>query len=113
MKSSELTLVKWLCVIILAVSLGTFGLTAYAIRQDALTLQQVVAEATEASIEREGKLSLSLRQHIERETTGLRNSFYDFQQDDIERLRKAAELEVSRQLHGHTRDIFADHSGGK
>lgn len=104
----ELKLIKQLLAITIVIILLNLGVTSYGIIRNERTYAQTAEQLTDYAIRRESKLSTHLRDYVEHQATSLRNSWYTWQQDDITRSRKFAELEVARQLHGHTRQSFGD-----
>jgi len=104
----ELTLIKRLLSATIVVVLLNLGVTSYGIIRNERTYAQTSEQLTTYAIQRESKLSTQMQNYVEHQTNSLRNSWYSWQQDDITRSRKFAELEVARQLHGHTRQSFGD-----
>lgn len=104
----ELTLIKRLLSATIVVVLLNLGVTSYGIIRNERTYAQTAEQLTDYAIRRESKLSTQLRDYVEHQATSLRNNWYDWQQEDLARSRRFAELEVARQLHGHTRQSFGD-----
>lgn len=104
----ELTLIKRLLATTIVVVLLNLGITAYGITRNEKMYTQTAEQLTDYAIRRESKLSTQLRDYVEHQANSLRNSWFDWQQEDLARSRRFAELEVARQLHGHTRQSFGD-----
>lgn len=104
----ELKLIQRLLAATIAIILLNIGVTSYGIIRNERTYAQTTEQLTTYAIQREGKLSTQLRDYVEHQANSLRNNWYDRQQEDLARSRKLAELEVARQLHGHTRQSFGD-----
>ncbi len=104
----ELKLIKRLLATTIIVVLLNLGVTSYGIIRNERAYAQTAEQLTTYAIQRESKLSTQLRDYVEHQANSLRNSWYTWQQDDITRSRRFAELEVARQLHGHTCPSFGD-----
>ena len=104
----ELKLIKRLLATTIVIILLNIGVTSYGIIRNERTYAQTAEQLTTYAIQRESTLSTQLRDYVEHQASSLRNNWYDWQQDDITRSRKFAELEVARQLHGHTRQSFGE-----
>lgn len=104
----ELTLIKRLLAATIVVVLLNLGITAYGITRNENMYARTAEQLTTYAIRRESKLSTQLKDYVEHQASSLRNNWYDWQQEDLARSRKFAELEVARQLHGHTRQSFGD-----
>ncbi|WP_426215304.1 hypothetical protein [Pseudomonas sp. DWRC2-2] len=104
----ELKPIKQLLAATIIVALLNLGITAYGITRNEKMYAQTAEQVTKYAIHRESILSTQLREYIEHQATSQRNNWYDWQQEDLARSRKFAELEVARQLHGHTRQSFGD-----
>ena len=104
----ELKLVKRLLATAIVVVLLNLGITTYGIARNEKMYAQTAEQLITYIIHRERKLSTQLRDYVEHQASSLRNNWYDWQQEDLARSRKFAELEVSRQLHGHTRQSFGE-----
>lgn len=104
----ELKLIKKLLATTIVVVLLNLGVTSYGIARNEAAYAQTAEQLTDYAIRRESTLSTQLRDYVEHQASSLRNNWYDWQQDDITRSRKFAELEVARQLHGHTRQSFGE-----
>lgn len=100
--------VKRLLVTTIVVVLLNVGVTSFGIIRNERMYIQVAEQLTGYAIQRESKLSTQLKDYVEHQANSLRNNWYDWQQADLVRSRKFAELEVARQLHGHTREIFGE-----
>lgn len=104
----ELTLIKRLLAATIVVVLLNLGITAYGITRNEKMYAQTAEQLTTYAIQRESKLSTQMQDYVEHQANSLRNSWYSWQQEDLARSRKFAELEVARQLHGHTRQSFGE-----
>lgn len=103
----ELKLIKQLLVTTIFVVLLNLGVTSYGIARNGAVYAQTAEQLTDYAIQRESKLSTQLKDYVEHQANS-RESRYDWQQEDLARSRKFAELEVARQLHGHTRQYFGE-----
>jgi predicted PurR-regulated permease PerM len=104
----ELTLIKRLLAATIVVVLLNLGITAYGITRNEKMYAQTAEQLTTYAIQRESKLSTQLKDYVEHQASSLRNNWLDWEQEDLARSRKFAELEVARQLHGHTQQSFGD-----
>jgi len=104
----ELKLIKQLLAATIIVALLNLGVTSYGIIRNEAAYAQTMEQLTDYAIRRESKLSTQLKDYVEHQASSLRNNWYDWQQEDLARARKFAELEVARQLHGHTRQSFGE-----
>lgn len=101
-------LMKRLLLTTIVVVLLNVGVTSFGIVRNERMYTQTAEQLTDYAIQRESKLSTQLKDYVEHQANSLRNNWYDWQQEDLTRSRKFAELEVARQLHGHTREIFGE-----
>lgn len=80
----ELKIIKRLLVTVIVIALLNIGITSYGIVRNgymsAFTAKQLHA-------------------YVEHQADSLRGNWFDWQQEDLARSRKFAELEVSKQLH--------------
>ncbi|WP_411389263.1 hypothetical protein [Pseudomonas sp. MPB23] len=104
----ELKIIKRLLATTIAIILLNIGVTSYGIIRNERTYAQTAEQLTDYAIRRESELSSQLRDYVEHQATSLRNNWYDWQQEDLARSRRFAELEVARQLHGYTRQSFGE-----
>lgn len=83
----ELKIIKRLLVTVIVIALLNIGITSYGIVRNgymsAITAKQ-------------------LHDYAEHQANSLRNSWFDWQQEDLARSRKFAELEVTKQLRQST-----------
>ena len=101
-------LMKRLLITTIVVVLLNVGVTSFGIVRNERMYTQTIEQLTDYAIQRESKLSIQLKDYVEHQANSLRNNWLDWQQADLARSRKFAELEVARQLHGHTREIFGE-----
>lgn len=101
-------LMKRLLITTIVVVLLNVGVTTFGIVRSEKMYAQTIEQLTDYAIQRESKLSTQLKDYVEHQANSLRDNWYDWQQADLVRSRKFAELEVARQLHGHTREIFGE-----
>ena len=80
----ELLLIKRLLVVMIVFVLLNIGVTSYGIVRNGY-MSAITAE--------------QLHAYVEHQADSLRGNWFDWQQEDLARLRKFAELEVSKQLH--------------
>lgn len=104
----ELKLIKRLLATTIVVVLLNLGVTSYGIVRNQKAYAQAAEQLTTYAIHRESMLSTQLREYIEHQARSLRDNWYSWQQEDLARSRKFAELEVARQLHGHTRQSLGE-----
>lgn len=101
-------LMKRLLITTIVVVLLNVGVTSFGVVRNERMYTQTIEQLTDYAIQRESELSTQLRDYVEHQANSLRNNWYDWQQADLVRSRKFAELEVARQLHRHTREIFGE-----
>ncbi len=80
----ELLLIKRLLVVMIVFVLLNIGVTSYGIVRNGY-MSAITAE--------------QLHAYVEHQADSLRGNWFDWQQEDLARSRKFAELEVSKQLH--------------
>jgi hypothetical protein len=80
----ELKFIKRLLVTGIVIALCNIGVTSYGIIRNGY-MSAITAE--------------KLRAYVEHQADSLRGNWFDWQQEDLARSRKFAELEVSKQLH--------------